>query len=176
MPKKLNLSGKKFNSLTAICEIEERSGKVVLWKFKCDCGKETIHDGYRVKSGIIKSCGCSRKRVLNNTHKLKKHNFSDYIYRAKKKNIEFELSFDEFDKLTSLTCFYCGSPPEFRNRKYKYNGYINGIDRIDASIGYTSSNVVSCCKYCNIAKNSLSQDEFLILITKIYENLIVNNS
>lgn len=175
MPKKIDLSGKKFNFLTAISEIEERKFGTVLWKFKCDCGNETIHEGYRVKSGIIKSCGCSRKRNINDTNKLKYYSFSDYKYRANKKNIKFELDFYEFDKLTSSNCFYCGSEPEFRSRKYKYNGYINGIDRINPNIGYISSNVVSCCKYCNIAKNSLSQNEFLELISKIYENLVMGD-
>jgi hypothetical protein len=173
MPSKIDLTGKKFHSLTAIEEIEERKSGCVLWKFKCECGKETIHAGYRVKSGQIKSCGCSRKKIKSNTDKFKQNSFSDYKYRANKKKIEFELSFEEFDELTSLNCFYCNSVPELRDRKYKYSGYINGIDRVNSNLGYVKSNVVSCCKNCNIAKNSLTQDEFLKLVSKIYENVIL---
>jgi hypothetical protein len=176
MTLKVDLSGKKFHSLTAIEEVKERKRRRgVLWKFKCDCGKETIHEGYRVKSGEIKSCGCSRKRIKNNTDKFKRKSFSDYIYRANKKKIEFKLLYEEFDELISSNCFYCNSSPEFRDRKYAYSAYVNGIDRIDSNSGYVKSNVVSCCKHCNIAKNSLSQDEFLKLITKIYENVILSN-
>ena len=45
----------------------------------------------------------------------------------------------------------------------------NGIDRIDSSKGYTVENSVACCKYCNTAKNTMSVDEFLKWIGRVYE-------
>ena len=46
---------------------------------------------------------------------------------------------------------------------------VNGIDRIDSNIGYTKENSVSCCKFCNTAKSTMSRDEFLKWIKKVYE-------
>ena len=45
----------------------------------------------------------------------------------------------------------------------------NGIDRIDSSKGYTVENSVPCCKYCNTAKNTMSVDEFLKWIGRVYK-------
>lgn len=36
----------------------------------------------------------------------------------------------------------------------------NGIDRVDSSKGYTVENSVACCKYCNTAKNTMTESEF----------------
>ena len=53
--------GQKFNMLTCI----EFSHHVYyigdFYKFKCDCGKESIKLLTQVKNGYIKSCGCLRK-------------------------------------------------------------------------------------------------------------------
>lgn len=55
-----DLSGKKFNRLTAI-EIagRDKHGKI-LWRCKCDCGNETITLGRNLVSGHCKSCGCMK--------------------------------------------------------------------------------------------------------------------
>ena len=46
----------------------------------------------------------------------------------------------------------------------------NGIDRIDNNLGYTVQNSISCCKKCNYAKHKMSYDEFIELVTNIYNN------
>lgn len=56
-----DLSGQRFYNLVAI-EIAEkrRYGKstCILWRCKCDCGKETIVDRNSLVKGLTKSCGC----------------------------------------------------------------------------------------------------------------------
>lgn len=54
------ISGQKFNKLTAICFSHIEKGHY-FWKFRCDCGKETIAEKNSVISGKTKSCGCYRK-------------------------------------------------------------------------------------------------------------------
>ena len=34
------------------------------------------------------------------------------------------------------------------------------IDRIDNTKGYIPGNVRSCCKHCNLAKHTMSEEEF----------------
>lgn len=53
-------SGDKFSRLTAIRFVEILTPGKPKWLFKCDCGSETITIAPHVKSGQIKSCGCSR--------------------------------------------------------------------------------------------------------------------
>ena len=48
------------------------------------------------------------------------------------------------------------------------NAFLMG-DRVDSSLGYTVSNCVPCCKYCNQAKNDRSVSEFLAHARRIVE-------
>lgn len=64
MPAKIDLTGKKINSL----QVEEEAGRdksgQVMWKCKCDCGKVCYVRGRDLRSGGTKSCGCKdRKRA-----------------------------------------------------------------------------------------------------------------
>lgn len=63
MPKLIDLTGKKFNKLLVL-ERAENIGKKVAWKCLCDCGNETIVEGYSLKTGKTKSCGCLRGNDL----------------------------------------------------------------------------------------------------------------
>ena len=63
MPKLIDLTGKKFNKLLVL-ERAENIGKKVAWRCLCDCGNETIVEGYSLKSGQTKSCGCLKGKNL----------------------------------------------------------------------------------------------------------------
>lgn len=53
MPKLIDITGKKFNYITAL--EYKGSGK---WLFRCDCGNEFVRTKERIVSGETKSCGC----------------------------------------------------------------------------------------------------------------------
>lgn len=55
-----DISNQRFGILTALEPTEMRSGKAVIWKCKCDCGKETYISGSDLRSGNTKSCGCQK--------------------------------------------------------------------------------------------------------------------
>ena len=74
--------------------------------------------------------------------------FKHYIRLAKRKNFYFDLSIEEFEKLVSSNCDYCGKIP---SQKY-HNILYNGIDRKDNSRGYENFNCVPCCWSCNSTK------------------------
>lgn len=77
-------------------------------------------------------------------------------YGAKKKGNEFLLTKEQFEKLISKPCKYCGEIIERR-----------GIDRIDNNLGYTLENSAPCCKMCNYMKRDYKLEEFLNHIKKI---------
>lgn len=60
MPKRRDLTGQRFGSLTAVSSTEKDKAGKYLWICKCDCGKEVIADIGRLTSGNTTSCGCSR--------------------------------------------------------------------------------------------------------------------
>jgi hypothetical protein len=98
-----------------------------------------------------------------------------------------ELSFPAFINLTQQNCFYCDIQPSNKINTYtrknnsqwaKDNGWFiyNGLDRITCDLGHTIDNVVACCKFCNIAKNTLSQTDFYNKIEQIYYQQFGNNT
>ena len=95
-----------------------------------------------------------------------------YVYRmyrknAKRRGIQFDISIAEFRQLAVLNCTYCGEPP--RMRKWVHQSIpINGIDRVDSSIGYEMKNCVTACSDCNKLKSNKPRDEFMELIGRIY--------
>ncbi len=58
-PKARDLTGKRFGKLVVLSPTEKRmdSGSVV-WKCKCDCGKEAEVSARRLVRGKVRSCGC----------------------------------------------------------------------------------------------------------------------
>jgi len=64
-PKRIDITGIKFNNLTAIRYIENRGkNSKAYWLFKCVCGKEVVLRCSAVKTGVTKSCGCSRRKDI----------------------------------------------------------------------------------------------------------------
>lgn len=85
--------------------------------------------------------------------------YKKYTYDANKRGLEFTLTSEDFNKLLTSNCFYCG----------KENA--NGVDRVNNLLGYYSYNVVACCKTCNYMKLSQTYDEFVEQIKKIVNHL-----
>ena len=47
---------------------------------------------------------------------------------------------------------------------------INGVDRIDNTVGYTVENCKACCKECNHMKNNFALDVLMGKIERIHAN------
>jgi hypothetical protein len=142
------------------------------WVCECKiCGNETLV----ATSGLYryKSCGCLQHKRDNkpigsgrqtpvNTNVHVNTVISIYKSNANKRGIPFELSYSEFERLITSECVFCGSDRENVLIKKGYDNFsYTGIDRLDNAIGYTFANTVSCCRWCNRAKNSHSLEYFI---------------
>ena len=85
--------------------------------------------------------------------------FTRLIAGAESRNYKVSISIEEFESIVRQPCIYCGE-----------NEKRIGIDRVDNSVGYTKKNSVPCCKICNRMKMTLSLNEFLGHIEKIYQH------
>lgn len=180
MPLK-DITGIKFGYLTALKYIRSRDGNGAIWECICDCGNICEVRSHSLLRGKTKSCGCKRGELisiaiskdvgLSNIVQL----FNTYKNNAKLRNYNFELSLDEFSKITKDNCYYCGIEPEqeliisnvMGDRVLLYNG----VDRIDNNKGYVIDNIVAACGACNIAKKDLSFDEFIKWIDRVSKHL-----
>lgn len=177
MSKFIDLTGQKYNRLTCKAYDKIRGA----WVCECECGNIRTVTRYALIHGTIKSCGCFRKATTGyrlSTTRNRKSAF-EYLYvqyksRASNKKREFSISKDDFAMLTKQNCFYCGEEPKLSYNPttlaHKEPYIYNGLDRIDSSKGYSIENVVPCCKHCNVAKNSMTTDEFMDWIEKVYKH------
>lgn len=62
----IEMIGKRFGRLVVI-ERHHSTPKKVFWRCKCDCGNETVVDGWSLRSGETKSCGCYRLDRVHET-------------------------------------------------------------------------------------------------------------
>jgi hypothetical protein len=83
-----------------------------------------------------------------------------YKRAAKKRNIEWMLTEDEFKSFWQLPCNYCSDPID-----------TIGIDRVENHKGYSIDNCTPCCSICNKMKMDLSKDDFINKITQILKNI-----
>ena len=100
-------------------------------------------DGY---TGECKKCSSQSKENRYNIYKK----------NAIRRNIDFQLTKEEFYAITSQPCHYCGDLHNY-----------NGVDRIESNKGYYVNNCVPCCEYCNKMKLDYSVDFWLNHIKKI---------
>lgn len=175
-----DITGKQFGRLTAMCRADRPSGvksKKAYWLCRCSCGNELVVVGSSLRTGQTSSCGCYRNdRIRQRLNKpfgyTAKHAlYLDYKYQARRRDIYFDLSEDEFNIIVVSNCRYCGKPPSQINKQGNAPGVCiyNGIDRIDNAIGYITTNTVSCCKECNFAKSNKNIADFLCWVKTIYE-------
>jgi 5-methylcytosine-specific restriction endonuclease McrA len=74
-----------------------------------------------------------------------RHQVNRIKQQARNRNYVFELSDDDVHALLHDLCVYCGAAPD----------PFNTIDRMDNAVGYVLTNVVTCCKTCNMTKGCL---------------------
>jgi len=164
---------------------------------QCDCGTKVLNR--KQDFGKTKMClKCSTKKYSSNISRFKyqkkteeerlarflkkapgevgaERAFRHYQGAAKKRNKEWNLTFEEFKTIVSQDCHYCGMPPKMIQFLYsnlksinEHNKFVrNGIDRVDNSVGYIRENVVACCKECNFAKKDMSVESFIAMAKRI---------
>ena len=168
-----DIIGNKYGKLTIIKKDEDRKnnhGARTYWICQCDCGNIKSVQGYNLKNGNTKSCGCLQKEKVKEYNKQfygkssKNDLYHSYKNCAKSRDIEFKLTKDQFFYMTKQECYYCGQLPSqvHKNNNSDNGDYIyNGIDRVDSLKGYIIENCVPCCKKCNISKRDMNVKDFI---------------
>lgn len=153
---RMDLTGKRYGQLTVISENRRSEKGKYYWNCICDCGNKKIVDGYELRRGNIKSCGCLQKipPIIikhNMSHsklysvwtamKQRCNNKKDKNYkRYGGRGITVDKRWKEFEPFM----------------KWAYlNGYVEGetdLDRINNDKGYSPEN----CRFVNHRKNLLN--------------------
>jgi hypothetical protein len=164
------LVGKRFGKLVVTKRVGSNNHGSAIWECRCDCGCVKTVDSSALVRGFTKSCGCLH-HYEEKDRAAKNLLYSRYRRHAKERGYCFDIQFEDFFKITSNECYYCGRLPKnvakLGNSMYAYNG----IDRIDNTKGYTIDNCVPCCFCCNRAKDKREKDEYIVWIKNSYECL-----
>ena len=92
--------------------------------------------------------------------------YKRYIKGATARNIEWELTEEQFNIIISQSCYLCGLSTNDKNH--------NGIDRTDNTKGYTLDNSKPCCGHCNLMKGVIPYHRICVIsecISQRYEYL-----
>jgi hypothetical protein len=179
---RINLSGQKFGRWVVLSFANIQKQKKY-WVCRCECGVVKTVQGVNMIRGLSKSCGCLRRQKIQECNNIKKVTLSSakssalHALRqaASSRKLCLVLSKEDALVLMESPCYYC----DVKESGYSKSraGVIfrhNGIDRIDNHLGYTKENSVPCCTDCNLAKRTLSQQEFFNLIERVYKKHFMN--
>jgi|SRR5271166_3370935 len=147
-----------------VCNIEKNENKFGIRKYKGRInGRRNICkecDANRNKEDRKSDVGIKR---YNEYDRSPRRRFRKSMTKANDKKIMWDITEKEYSNLIDEKCYYC-------------NGYFPpvekgiGLDRIDSSMGYILSNVVSCCRICNVVKNNfLTAEETKAAITAVIQ-------
>lgn len=187
MPVARDLTGQRFGNLVALSHFSARrtagSGTVVKWRVRCDCGNARDVVSQALTKGRTKTCfqkECPFYRAARSKMQGKdyvsgqQHVYVTYRRKCLASGRPFALTREEFWTLIGDDCFYCGSPPMNISKRgprkedeYRYNG----VDRVDSSKGYVLENVRTACWICNRMKNTLTDQQFVEHIRKLYHRM-----
>ena len=120
------------------------------------------------------------RRRISPTRAARRQIIRQYKLTAERKNRDISLSEDDWSELFESDCYYCGSPPSNVQTMYRYRedgGFeyaYNGVDRLDNTQGYHMFNVVPCCGVCNKMKLSMTPEDFIEHVKKIFRRMSSN--
>ena len=168
--------GNTYGKLTVL-RFDKTDKESAFWVCKCECGGEKVTRGSTLRSGQCKSCGnCDIQKPMSRLAPVRRH-FQMVKVGAKTRNLSFNLSLEQFITVTNQPCHYCGNTacdkhtaPSKRGKEFYPIIYSNGLDRVDSSVGYETSNIVPCCFMCNRLKSNFALSEFLKKIKEIYDH------
>src|SRR4051812_45468159 len=121
MSRLIDLTGKTFGYLTVIQKGETGPTGQTRWECACRCGKPVTVDGYRLRNGKTKSCGCYRKEttqkraddlsgkvfgrltVLRRSEQLQARGFYPWICRCECGNIK-NIKASDLKAGTTMSC------------------------------------------------------------------------
>jgi len=176
----IELLGKKFFRLTVIKKVDNPQKSGTAWLCKCECGNEHTATGINLRRGQVRSCGCwarennsFKKSALPRGEAAKNYVLSRYKTAAKARKLKWDIDKELFFSLIQERCHYCGRVPSqvlpvhLRKRATCENFQYTGVDRMNNSQGYISSNVVSCCTECNRLKRELPYTTFIDYLDRV---------
>lgn len=146
MGSSVDLTGRRFGMLEAVCVSGKYKSGQMKWLCKCDCGNEVSVCGSSLIRGLTKSCGCAKGDMCREAN-IKHSMIKTRLYRIWSgiKTRCFDVNSHAYGRYGGRGITMCN---EWKNDFLSFyewsiaNGYSDNltIDRIDNEKGYSPSN------------------------------------
>ena len=106
-----DLTGQRFGNLVVLGRINDHinpNGEhVVMYRCKCDCGKEVSVRGGNLRSGKTQSCGCKRREIGEKSKKTNSFIVDGNTVKVKLSNANewMEMDVDKWEKIGKQKCW-----------------------------------------------------------------------
>lgn len=179
MPSKVDLTGQRFARLVAVETLGLAANGTRWWGCVCDCGEKVAVRSRELRNSHTRSCGCYNAEVMKARKPRNKlpsgeasrnELYASYVKSARSRDYDWELSLEDFTRIVTDPCIYCGAQNNMIRKPNKgVNGGFayTGIDRLHNTEGYVIENCVACCWICNRAKGTLDVAEFLEWLDRV---------
>jgi hypothetical protein len=142
-----DITGQRYGRLVAIEPVDIRNGGY-RWRFRCDCGSETVCAASSVKTGLTRSCGCLHRESAHINGKARKTHGQRYtpeykIWGSLKTRCYNERSntFQDYGAKGVTVCWrWMNSFENFLADMGRRPSPEHSIDRIDGTRGYEPGN------------------------------------
>jgi 5-methylcytosine-specific restriction endonuclease McrA len=114
--RRLELTGKRFGRWCVLSLHTVRQYRTY-WLCRCECGKEKVVNGFTLKNGKSKSCGCLQKEIA-----------SKPISMDRVKKI---IGFHTGRKRSKETCKKISDARKNRDKQPNWNPFLTDVDRAD---------------------------------------------
>lgn len=154
---------KKHKPYSEFTEEEKQKSKEAKQRYRAK-HSEQICESNRILHARHYKENIERYRITNKENrKFVEYQYSNLKSNADRRDIELDLTLDQYKSKRKMPCHYC-------NKQLEETG--NCLDRLDNAIRiYNDINTVPCCHICNYLKgDNLSEEEtlFAILALKKY--------
>ncbi len=121
----------------------------------------------RCKPTLVSTSDCTDSYLQRRSRKAAQRIYATYKRSARLRNLEWNLTKEDFYRLIISPCHYTGLPPNKALATESGIFYWNGIDRKDNQRGYTIDNCVPCCSFANFAKRDKSYEDFILWLDQL---------
>lgn len=162
-----DIIGKKYHKLLVVSSVGINP-KTHRFEYEClcDCGGIYRNSGYKIRTGAVKSCGCSNFETTFISKYITLMYWSNIIHGAKIRELLVDILPNYLDDLWEKQngkCYYSGynlTLPKTAKESARYN-FSASLDRIDSSLGYVKGNLAWVDKRINRMKLNMPHEDFL---------------